>query len=180
MIANGGMLHLGLLPAFHLIARSVFCNGHQGASFSIRRCSRCLHLQPHSGLPKPTRKKSSSQLLSSLPTCGSAAVVHRSQSPTHLDDVEDAVDSSLMHYNSQKDPPQQRNILQFPPQDRETIGVATHLKRRLRGLATNGDCRRCWLQKAHCICHRCVPLVSNEDDCGRVMPNVNRLFLLVS
>ncbi|KAL7534483.1 hypothetical protein ACHAXR_005907, partial [Thalassiosira sp. AJA248-18] len=121
--------------------------------------------------------------------------IHRSDSPTHLDHIEDAVNSSLFHlYQQQKtksssdnDKPNlpssqekivlntPQNILHFPPHDRETIGVASNLKRRLQAVANSGDCRRCWLQKRHCVCDYCIPLEGDEET---GIPNVNRLFLL--
>ena len=129
-------------------------------------------------------------------------VVNRSHSQTHLDDVEDAVNDSLMHYRQQmlkmkqnnhlslnrihRDILQQdhseilnthQNILNFPARDRECIGVASNLKRRLESFTRNGDCRRCWLQKRHCVCDRCVPLEGRNSE---GIPNVRRLFLLVS
>mmetsp|Transcript_28489 Transcript_28489/g.60693 ORF Transcript_28489/g.60693 Transcript_28489/m.60693 type:complete len:481 (+) Transcript_28489:15-1457(+) len=122
-------------------------------------------------------------------------VIHRSQSPTHLDQVDDAINSTKLHYQQQQitqdDSPESQkqmmqllnthqNILNFPPKDREAIGVVSNLEGRLRGLANSGDCRRCWLQKRHCICEHCVPLEGNEslNNNKRGIPNVKRLFLL--
>jgi len=152
-------------------------------------------------------------------------VICRSDAPTHLDRVEDAINSSLEHYQRKIDtntiitndstkslsppPPNkspeeiaahndspQGRILDFPPADREAIGVASNLRKRLKGLANSGvDCRRCWLQKRHCVCERCLPLEAVDADAednniieegdgvasgGGAIPNVNRLFLLVS
>lgn len=39
-----------------------------------------------------------------------------------------------------------------PISQREEVGVAIHLYNRIFSLRKNNDCRRCWLQKAHCIC----------------------------
>lgn len=99
--------------------------------------------------------------------------------------------ASLSHYQKRRPQPMapldaHQNILEYPPLDRETIGVASNLQRRLRGLATNGDCRRCWLQQRHCVCGYCVPLEDaagegRDSDGGRDetgLINVNRLFLL--
>lgn len=36
--------------------------------------------------------------------------------------------------------------------------MVRHLNERLQALSTNKDCRRCWLQQAHCICHCIEPL----------------------
>ena len=226
------MLHQRLLPAFHLIMRSSLCiNGYMAAvrttgyggvpqggvipSFPSRsRCSLIGCFQP---LPKRSMccysrstRNSSSQLFNhdTPKERKYGPVIHRSQSPTHLDHVEDAIKSSLLHYqraqqqikssSNNDDEPQnnfpppdepimldrpQSNILNFPPEDRETIGVASNLQRRLRGLSNSGDCRRCWLQKRHCVCEYCVPLEEeegNDESSGMGLMNVNRLFLLVS
>jgi len=44
------------------------------------------------------------------------------------------------------------DVLQLPPNQRETFGVAKHLDKRLQAFRRNNDCPRCWLQKAHCVC----------------------------
>ena len=132
------------------------------------------------------------------PTHGTRGpVVRRSQSPTHLDDVEDAVTSTQRHYQQRRrgtdapstpSPRSQRvmsldshqNVRQHPPRDREMIGVASHLQRRLLGLSERGDCRRCWLPTRRCVCRHCVPLeVEGRAKEGGPI-NVDRLFLLVS
>lgn len=107
------------------------------------------------------------------------SVIHRYQGPTVLDKIEDAVTNCLSHH--QKKTPSLSsipmnahiNILQYPPEDRESIGVASNLSRSLSSFAKSGvHCRRCWLQKAHCVCGTCVEL---EDG----IPCVERLFILV-
>ena len=107
--------------------------------------------------------------------------VHRSDPYTHLDDVQDAVDSTLSYYKDQQHIPtnynkqQNINILHTLPQNhREMISVSHHLKKRIQSLTNSNDCRRCWLQQKHCICNYCTPLSSSS------IPNVKRLFLLVS
>ncbi|KAL7502197.1 hypothetical protein ACHAXN_000227, partial [Cyclotella atomus] len=63
------------------------------------------------------------------------------------------------------------NILQYPEKDRESIGVASNLQKILDSFGRSGvHCRRCWLQKKHCICETC-------SDLGFI-PGVNRLFVL--
>ncbi len=54
-----------------------------------------------------------------------------------------------------------------PPSEREALGVAIHLHNRIsHSLTKNGDCRRCWLQQAHCICSRTPSLESMEGGKG--------------
>ncbi|KAL7464661.1 hypothetical protein ACHAXS_005000 [Conticribra weissflogii] len=145
---------------------------------------------------------------------GHGPVIHRSECRTHLDDVEDAVNAALSHFrprlprasammegdrNSceravrQHDPipllDSPQNILSFPAEDRECISVAGNLKRRLDNFERSGvNCRRCWLQKKHCVCSSCPPLeptvekgrsedAQTTESCVGI-PNVNRLFLL--
>lgn len=193
------MLHLRLLPALHLlhlITRTVLCiNDVIMVSGLVIGYWRPMSKQSMFCPLGSKRNNPSAPLHSHSPKTNiygppPAPVIHRSQSSTHLDPVEDAINSSLLHYQQQipsdddpsagikgpalEDAPRDA-ILQFPPHDREAIGVALNVKRRLRGLANSGDCRRCWLQKRHCVCEQCVPLESNEN--GGI-PNVNRLFLL--
>jgi len=89
-------------------------------------------------------------------------------SATCLDGVEDSIKAATIRYGLRQN--DKSTILLHDQTDRETIGVVTNLSRRLAGLARNNDCRRCWLQRKHCICDRCPPL-------GHI-PSVRRLFLL--
>merc|ERR1712038_1607514 len=76
----------------------------------------------------------------------------------------------------------------LPPSQRESVGIAIHLYNRLYSLTKNNDCRRCWLQAAHCICPSTPPLENEDDhdchndgrdgDSGGAIPYINRLFLL--
>lgn len=61
-------------------------------------------------------------------------------------------------------------LLSLPSSEREAVGVVRHLHQRLQAATTNHDCRRCWLQQAHCICDQILPLP--------VPLCVNRIFLL--
>jgi hypothetical protein len=107
------------------------------------------------------------------------AIVHRSQGPTVLDPIEDAVTSCLAHYKKQSPSsfssiPMNAhiNILQYPANDRESIGVCSNLQQTLNSFGKSGvHCRRCWLQKRHCICGVC-------EELGEI-PSIKRLFLLV-
>ena len=89
-------------------------------------------------------------------------------SSTCLDCVEDAIKAATTRYGLRQH--DKSSILLHEQSDRETIGVVTNLSKRLAGLARNNDCRRCWMQRKHCICDRCPPL-------GHI-PSVRRLFLL--
>ena len=124
--------------------------------------------------------KASHRCISSLYSIHNKAAIHRSNPHTHLDDVQDAVDSVLSYYKDQQHIPtnnkqQNSNILHTLPQNhREMISVSHHLKKRIQSLTNSNNCRRCWLQQKHCICSYCTPLPSSS------IPNVKRLFLLVS
>lgn len=61
-------------------------------------------------------------------------------------------------------------LLSLPSSERQAVGVARHLHERVRAARTNGDCRRCWLQQANCICSHIQPLA--------LPACVNRIFLL--
>ena len=85
-----------------------------------------------------------------------------------LEQVEETVNSVL------KDQ-QHSTITNLPPDQRQAVGVARHLHRRLSNLRRNHDCPTCWMQQAHCICDTC----SSQY---RTIPNalgIHRIFLLV-
>lgn len=121
-----------------------------------------------------------------------AAITQRCDGYTHLDDIEDAATSCLSHHLQQTPSISQdellnnhKTILNFPHSQRESIGVASNIKRTLDSFGRSGvHCRRCWLQRKHCVCGECVSLEGDVDvacDMGRMgIPNVKRLFLLVS
>ncbi len=46
---------------------------------------------------------------------------------------------------------------------REELAVSSRLWTRLHSFRNNGDCPRCWLQQAHCICDRCPPLTNHKS-----------------
>ena len=50
-----------------------------------------------------------------------------------------------------------------PITEREAVGIAIHLNNRIYSLMKNNDCRRCWLQKAHCICDL-TPSLENHNN----------------
>ena len=85
-----------------------------------------------------------------------------------LDAVEAAVDAALLDA-----PP----LLESLPAGvaREAVGVARVVRGRLDRLARARDCRRCWLQAAHCVCARCAPPAERALG-GRAM---RRLFVLI-
>lgn len=88
-----------------------------------------------------------------------------------LDQVEESVAKVLLKYNSET------NILKLPSTERESLGVARNLNKRLLALARNNDCRRCWLQRAHCVCEQCVSL--EEANARPLRDKVHRIFLLM-
>jgi DTW domain-containing protein YfiP len=102
-----------------------------------------------------------------LCTLSSSPIRHSS---IFLDQVETSVARVLAKYGKVD-----TDILDLPPQERESLGVARILEARLQALTRNKDCRRCWLQQKHCVCKKCQTL---EVD-GCVLPKVKRLFLLM-
>ena len=55
-------------------------------------------------------------------------------------------------------------ILDLPVEQREPFGVAKNVDKRLRSLRKNNDCPRCWMQRYHCICEDCGPVVDCSDN----------------
>ena len=74
-----------------------------------------------------------------------------SSSPA-LDAVEAAVDAALAAV------PATVPIEDLAPAERESAAVARALRRRFDAFGRNGDCRGCWLQRAHCVCGDVAPL----------------------
>ena len=87
-----------------------------------------------------------------------------------LNEVEQSVANVLHKHGTSSD------ITLLPPEERESVGVARNLDSRLKALARNNDCRRCWLQRAHCVCDKCPSL---EEGGPVLKPKVKRLFLLM-
>jgi DTW domain-containing protein YfiP len=88
-----------------------------------------------------------------------------SHDASFLQQVEASVGRVLSKYN-------QTDILDLPPNERESLGIARNLDERIRAFRRNNDCPRCWMQRAHCICSDCPPL--EESDWP-----VNRVFVLM-
>ncbi|KAI2511121.1 DTW domain [Fragilaria crotonensis] len=111
-------------------------------------------------------------------SASSSSVRHGSK---FLDQVEASVARVLQKYG---DDQSNVEILDLPPLERESLGVARVLNTRLQALTRNKDCRRCWLQQKHCVCNECKPLEgvgveSSLLSSQLVLPKVNRLFLLM-
>eukprot|EP00978_Attheya_sp_CCMP212_P012265 scaffold30482_cov53-Attheya_sp.AAC.3 len=128
------------------------------------------------------RRRRSTSLAHSSKQPMKQQVVKNTYESEFLDEVEGAVDAILLKHQNQ-------NILDLPPVERESLGVATPLRIRMDALTRNGDCRRCWLQRAHCICHECPGLESESSSSSPtgtaetngpavVLPSIRRLFLL--
>lgn len=165
----------------HLLMISSTCNLLSNALVgSSKRCF-VQAFQPTSARNRRLHLYASSNVSAK----GYGPVPLRSDAPTHLDGVEDTVDAALLHFqskNSENTPLYAHDtITTFPAADRETIGVASKLRTRLDSFARNKDCRRCWLQKRHCVCGSCPPLegdnATTTTSYGGI-ENVNRLFLL--
>ena len=159
-------------PALTLITRplqrsKIFSRHH----LCLRLCSSNINI-PDSD--KSTRTSSS--------IIQTSAIVRRSEGATALDPIEDAITSCLTYYQKESSPSLSHlpmnahlNILKYPQKDRESIGVASNLQRIMESFARSGvHCRRCWLQRKHCVCGTCVSLEQSG------IPGVDRLFVLVS
>ena len=86
-----------------------------------------------------------------------------------LEQVEETVDNVLMNQQ------QHSTITRLPPDQRQAVGVARHLHRRLSNLRRNHDCPTCWMQQAHCICDTCT---SHYRTIPKML-GIDRIFLLV-
>lgn len=64
--------------------------------------------------------------------------------------------------------PEKSDILSLPAEQRESLGTARHLHRRIRALRRNNDCPRCWLQRKHCICSLCPPLTTKVAEIDNI------------
>ena len=200
-----------LLPAFHLITRGIRCINNNGCSqkssfrpplLSIKQkkfisCGDYSRLGAYYSTIR--RYSSTTQQQHYYRHHTNGPITDRSQSFTHLDQVEDAITPVLQYYQqlttSQESSSsslnnnalqEKNNILhKLHPHQREALSVSTILSKRIRSLTNSNDCRRCWLQKKHCICNYCTSLEDEQDDDDdekrrKGIPNVNRLFLLVS
>ena len=74
--------------------------------------------------------------------CDALAARARHPSPA-LDALEACVDAALAPG---------RPIESLEAGERESVAVARRLRQRMDNFARNDDCRRCWLQRAHCVC----------------------------
>ena len=198
-----------LLPAFHLITRGIPCINNNGCSqkssfrpplLSMKQKFISCGDYSRVGAYYSTIRRYSSTIQQQHDSSRhhtNGSITDRSQSFTHLDQVEDAITSVLQYYPQQLTTSQEstssslnnalqekNNILhKLHPHQREALSVSTILSKRIRSLSNSNDCRRCWLQKKHCICNYCTSLEDEQDDDEKrrkSIPNVNRLFLLVS
>ena len=80
----------------------------------------------------------------SLPT-------RRCQTSPALDAVERAVNITVASAAG-------ASLESLAPAERESVAIARRLRKRFDSFSRNGDCRRCWLQRAHCVCDACPPL----------------------
>lgn len=65
------------------------------------------------------------------------------------------------------------DILSLPSSEREALGIARHLGKRLQAFRRSEDCPQCWLQKAHCICASCTAVNISPP-----APNIQRIFVV--
>lgn len=91
-----------------------------------------------------------------------------------LRQVETTVQKVLSSCSSLDDKKEEDNILALPFHQREAVGVARHLHKRIQALRRNNDCPRCWMQRAHCICPNCPPATMPTES-----QKLKRIFLLM-
>ena len=75
----------------------------------------------------------------------------RCQTSPALDAVERAVNITVASAAG-------ASLESLAPAERESVAIARRLRKRFDSFSRNGDCRRCWLQRAHCVCDACPPL----------------------
>jgi DTW domain-containing protein YfiP len=92
-----------------------------------------------------------------------------------LDEVERATQNVITQW-----PVEQTNVLDLEEAERETFAVAKHLNYRLQNFRRNNDCRCCWLQKAHCICHGIEPMEDSRSLRSSLVENsIARIYVLM-
>lgn len=111
---------------------------------------------------------------STISTANSYASAAASASPGVLDEIE----TTLSNVFSNGITPD-TNLLDLPSHQREAVGVAINTRQRLDSLERNRDCRTCWLQQKHCVCSQCPPCEYDTSSGRTLLPQVNRLFLLM-
>ena len=105
-----------------------------------------------------------------------------------LESVEQTTRNVLDKYDDaglqpKQDPHMDDNIMfSLLPVEREALGIARHLQTRLRAFRNSGDCPRCWMQRAHCFCAHCPPIVttlsSSSSSTSVVAQKIRRIFVL--
>ena len=90
---------------------------------------------------------------------------------TALDEVESTVHRVYEHHNLNIY--DDCNVLDLDPKDRESMGVAIRLQKRLSALERNGDCRRCWFQRKHCVCDE----IDSQPSISLDSLQIRRIFL---
>ena len=86
-------------------------------------------------------------------------------SSTFLDTIQRDITKELNKH------PSDQPLLALPPETRQSLSVARSVQWRIDAIDRNKDCRRCWLQQAHCICSQCPPLPP--------LPLINRIFFIL-
>lgn len=67
------------------------------------------------------------------------------------------------------------SVKELPPEEREVLRVAHHLKDRLQTLRNNDVCSRCWVERPYCFCKSIPPVEASSSSSS----SLNRLFLLM-
>lgn len=68
------------------------------------------------------------------------------------------------------------DISNLPTEEREAVGIAKALNKRLRLLRKNNDCPRCWLPRHRCICQHCGP--ADPNDSSNLLRNLKTIYVV--
>lgn len=102
------------------------------------------------------------------PSVSNALVANHPVEPVTdiLKPVEDAIEQVLKHYGPDT------AVKDVAAQERDTLGAAQYLQRRLQSFRKTSNCPNCWLPKSHCVCSKCTPISYKPA-------KLNRIFLLM-
>ena len=67
-------------------------------------------------------------------------------------------------------------LAELDPSRREAFAVSRRVRARLDALERSGSCRRCWLQRKHCVCEVCGPVATSEPRAAH-RSAVRRIFV---
>ena len=93
-----------------------------------------------------------------------------------LRQVEATVANVLDSQQQQRGNVRDFQISNLPAEEREAVGIAKSLDKRLRLLRKNNDCPRCWLPRHRCICQHCGP--ANPNDSSNLLGNLKTIYVV--